>query len=430
MKRIYWIIIAVVIIGAIFYFFQKGKSAISYETNPVEKGNISSVVTGSGKLQAEISVDIGCQVTGKIQKIYVDYNNRVKKGQLLAEIDPTLLTATYNSSLAVLNQQEENLKKAGLDLNNKRVDIARMNNLSQKYEAILTDKKRTLDRYSTLLVKNLISQSDKDTAETNYISALKDYKDSGSQLTQAKTSVTIAEASYKVAQDVVKKSQIDLQKAQADLNYTKIISPIDGIITAKLMEEGQTVVSTYQTSTLFKVANNLAEMQILCEISESDIANVKVGQKATFNVDAYPGKDFEGKVKQIRINPQEVDKAVYYNVVIDVNNKDFKLIPGMTAQVNIITLYKDNVLKVSDKALRFIPKLKESQDKLKKLRMQESGLKREEGQTIGVLWVMNKKEINPLNVVLGISDGKNTEIAAGPLKEKDLVVIGEKEKKK
>lgn len=430
MKKIIWIIAAVLILGIGFYLYKQKTAVPQYETEPVQKGKISSVIEVTGKINPKVMVDIGCQVTGKIQKIYVDFNARVKKGQLLAEIDPTLYKADVDSNTASVNQAREQLSIKKMAIEKSKEDISRKKELIDKYYAIMVNKKKTFDRYTTLLQKNLISQSDKDSAEADYVSSLKDYNDSKLQLSQSEIDYRTVKTQYSVAENDIEKARIALNKAQANLGYTDIISPVDGIVVAKLFEEGQTVVSTYQTSTLFKVATDLRKMQILCSISESDIASIKDGQKVTFNVDAYSGKEFEGKVVQIRIQAKEENKAVYYDVVVDVDNKDLMLMPGMTADADIVTLSKDNVLKVSNKALRFIPKAKDLQEKLKQLRTQKSNMKTGEGQTPGVLWTMKGKSIEPVNVSLGISDGKFTELAEGVLKENDLVVIGEKDKKK
>lgn len=429
MKKIIWIIIAVIILVGIFYFFKAKAGAVSYITEPVSRGNISSVIEATGQIKPKISVDVGVQVTGKIQKIYVDYNDKVKEGQLLAEIDPTLYKNDVDSSLATVKQNEEQLAISKLNITKSKEDLDRKKELIDKCYAIMTNKKKNFDRYTTLLKKDLISQSDKDQSESDYVAALKDYNDAKLQLSQSKIDYSNAKNQYGVSESGLEQAQINLRKAQANLGYTDIISPVDGVVIARLFEVGQTVVSTYQTSTLFKVANDLRNMQIICKISESDIANIKKGQKVTFTVDAYPGKEFEGKTTQIRTDPKEQDKAIYYDTIIDVDNKDLLLMPGMTADANIITLSKKNVLKISNKALRFIPAAKELQEKLKQMRTKKSDLKVAEGQTPAIVWTTVKKEIEPINVVLGVSDGKSTELVAGALKEKDLVIIGEKTKK-
>ena len=275
------------------------KSKITYSTAKVEKTNISTTITATGTIEPVTEVEVGTQVSGIIDKIYVDYNSEVHRGQVIAELDKTNL-------LAELASAQSNLSNAQSSLN---------------YQT------NYYKRYKTLYEKGLISANDYENAKLNYEQAVQQ----------------------------VKVQQQSVTRAQTNLGYATIMSPIDGVVLSKEVEEGQTVAATMNTPTLFILAQNLTDMRVIANIDEADIGGVKEGQRVTFTVDAYPEDVFEGAVTQVRQNATTTSNVVTYEVVISAPNDDMKLKPGLTANVTIFTLEKNDVVAVPAKALRFTP---------------------------------------------------------------------------
>ena len=287
-----------------------------YVTATVERGSIASTVTATGTVNPVSTVQVGTYVSGPIKSIYVDFNSPVKKGQLVAKIDP----APFQVKVA---EAEANLANARAKVEKDRADL--------KF------KQLTLQRNRDLLAKNLIAQNDMDTAKSNYDQAV-------AQLDLDKAGVNQAAAS--------------LQEARINLGYTDITSPVDGVVVSRNVDVGQTVAASFQTPTLFLIAQDLTKMQVDTNVSESDIGGVRKGQEASFTVDAYAGRTFHGTVAQVRNAPITVQNVVTYDVVIAVDNPDLALKPGMTATATITTAHADDVLKIPVRALRFSPSRK------------------------------------------------------------------------
>ncbi len=306
------VILIVIAVAGFFLFRGKGNEP-KFRFDKVARGDIEMAVTATGTVNPVTTVLVGTQVSGTIKNIYVDFNSPVKKGQLIARIDPALFEAQVNQARANLFSAKANLEKA---------------------EATLVDAKRTMDRNKELFSKNLVARSDLDTAETNY---------------------ETAKASVSAAKSQVAQSEAALSSAETNLYYTKIISPVDGIVVSRNVDVGQTVAASFQTPTLFSIAQDLTKMQIDTNVAEADIGKVKVGQDVEFTVDAYSDITFKGKVLQVRNAPITVQNVVTYDVVIQVGNPEFKLKPGMTANVSIIISIKKDVLKIPNAALRFKP---------------------------------------------------------------------------
>ena len=364
-------IVIVLIIGVVlFALFGKSmfgsKESMIYETAQIERRDISSYVTAIGTVSAVTTVDVGTQVSGTIKEIYVDYNSTVKKGQMIALIDPTTFEAQVEQAKANLMHAKAALQKA---------------------KATLEDAQRNLNRQKLLWDRDLIARSELDAAQTNYDLAL--------------AGVSEAEAN-------VYQAQAALKKAETDLGYTRIYSPVDGIVVSRDVDAGQTVAASFQTPTLFTIAQDLTKMQIETNVDEADIGEVKEGLSVTFTVDAYPDAVFSGTIKQVRIASSVVENVVTYPVIIDVANPDLMLKPGMTANVTIITDKKEGVLAVPSAALRYRPS-DYSGDTLR-------------GK---VIWVLEDGKPLPKEVKLGITDGAYVEILQGDLNEGQLVVIGE-----
>jgi HlyD family secretion protein len=345
----------------------------AYRTDPVTRGDIEQAVTATGTVNAVTTVQVGTQVSGTIKTLYVDFNSRVKRGQVIAQIDPSTFEAQVQQAQANLLSAQASLQKA---------------------EAMLVDAKRTFDRNKELFAKNLIPRSDLDTAETNFQTDKAQVEVSKAQVEQAKAS---------------------LDYARQNLSYTKIISPVDGVVISRNVDVGQTVAASFQTPTLFTIAQDLTKMQIDTNVAESDIGVIKLGQKVDFTVDAYPDTTFEGKVWQIRQAPITVQNVVTYDVVIQVNNKDLKLMPGMTANVSIIIQLRHDVVRITNAALRF---------RMSERPAAAGNAAAAKGEKKGPsIWLLENGKARRVAITPGISDGVYTEIISGDLKDGQSVIV-------
>ena len=367
MKKILIISVIIFVIAiAGFLLFRGNGNEPKFRTEKIVRGDIEMSITATGTVNPVTTVLVGTQVSGTIKKIYVDFNSPVKKGQLIALIDPALFEAQVNQAKANLLSAKANLEKA---------------------EATVVDAKRTMDRNKELLAKTLIAQSDFDTAETNY---------------------ETSKASVSAAKSQVGQTEAALSLAETNLHYTKIVSPVDGIVVSRNVDVGQTVAASFQTPTLFSIAQDLTKMQIDTNVDEADIGKVKVRQDVEFTVDAYPDITFKGKVWQVRNAPITVQNVVTYDVVINVDNPEFKLKPGMTANVSIIISIKKDVLKIPNAALRFKPVEKD------KTTAQAKG---------SGVWILEKDKPKRIPVSLGISDGNYTELVSGKISEGQELIV-------
>lgn len=348
-KPIYIIVAVIAVVGAIVWFTKgsSGKFKVTYTTAAVSKGDISNSVTATGTVEPVTKVEVGTQVSGIIDKLYADYNSVVKKGQLIAEMDRVTLTSELNS------------QKAAYDGN------------KAEYEY----QQKNYARSKTLHEKNLISDTDYEQAIYN----------------------------YEKAKSAFDSSKASLEKAQRNLSYATITSPIDGIVINRAVEEGQTVAAGFETPTLFTIAADLTQMQVIADVDEADIGGVEEGQHVSFTVDAYPNDTFEGKVTQVRLEATTESNVVTYEVVISAYNPDLKLKPGLTANVTIFTLEKSNALCVPSKALRFVPEVPfiGSEDIVKDCEGKHK------------VWTRDGKTFTAHAVEVGISNGTMTEILSG-----------------
>lgn len=348
-----------------WYWWTTATEAVRYKTAFVDRGPITSVVTATGTVNPVVSVQVGSQVSGKIAKLFADFNSTVKEGQVLAQIDQQPFKARVRQARAAMKSAKGNLDKA---------------------KNMAAQRKRERDRMAALRPQAFVSQADLDLAETNYRDAAAHMEVSQAQLDQAEAA---------------------LASAELDLGYTTISSPVNGIVVSRNVDVGQTVAATFQTPILFIIAQDLTKMEVNANVSESDIGGVSEGTRANFRVDAYPKQFFEGTVTQVRNAPISIQNVVTYDVVIRVDNRDLKLKPGMTANVTIVTASKDNPLRVPNGALRF--------------RMPNVPLEKKST----FLWVLDQ-ENKPyrVEVTTGIADSLSTEIMEGPVQEGDRVVIG------
>jgi HlyD family secretion protein len=375
------IVVAVIAAAGTGWFWWKDRSqppiAERYEVEEVSYGELTQTVTANGTLNPVTLVNVGTQVSGTVKRLHADFNDEVKAGQLLLELDPTTLQAAVEQTRGELASAEADLRLA-------RSDEARLRELfDQEY----------------------VSRQEMDKA------------------------VQTREA----AQARLQAARAKLERDLANLGYSRIRSPVSGVVVSRQVDVGQTVAASFQTPTLFQIAQDLASMQIDTSVAEADIGRIIEGQNARFTVDAFPGRRFEGKVRQVRLNPTTQQNVVTYNVVVAVSNPDLVLLPGMTAYVSFVVEQRDNALLVPNAALRFRP---ESADRDRagggnnargETRTAEAGRTRRAPNAGSTVYVVRGNELTSVPVQTGISDGRSTEITGGELKAGDAVVVQDRQ---
>jgi HlyD family secretion protein len=400
MKKIAVIAGVVILLGlGVFFALRTKGNSVQFKTTPVTMGSIRSTVTATGTMNAVTTVLVGTQVSGRIKQINVDFNSRVKKGDVIAEIDPASFQAQVDQARANLLQARATVEKD---------------------KAVLADLKRIRDRNKQLFSQDLIARADRDTSETN-------------------AEATAAQLAADTAQ--VAQAEAALRFAETNLGYTKIVSPVDGTVVSRNVDVGQTVAASFQTPTLFTIAQDLTKMQIDTNIDEADIGKIEVGQSVEFSVDAYPDRIFNGRVSQVRIAPIVVQNVVTYDVVVRVDNPDLKLKPGMTANVSVVVASREGVLRIPNAALRFKPTEKDgvkptvtpvgksgSAQPLQpgKGDVPPVAARAKEGVRPVVqraVWVLEENKPKRVAVTLGISDGKFTELTSGELTQGQEVIV-------
>lgn len=351
MKRInkIWIGVIALILLAVSAFLLTGgkkKEEVSFVTEKVSKANIQNSITATGSIEPVTSVTVGTQVSGIVSKLYVDYNSVVKKGQVIAELDKTNLTSELNTAKANMSNAQSNL----------------------------TYQQANFNRYATLYKKGLVSADDYESARL----------------------------AYQQAKEQVATARENVRKAQTNLGYATITSPIDGVVLSKSVEEGQTVAASFSTPELFTIAQDLTNMQVVADVDEADIGDVRQGERVTFTVDAYPNDTFEGTVKQVRQQATTTNNVVTYEVVISAPNADLKLKPGLTANVTIYTAERQGVVSVTNKALRFTP----TKETVGNKKIVDCNGKNK-------VWVEEGNAVKAVPVNIGETDGTHTQILGG-----------------
>ena len=371
MKPKYLIPLALVIILILAMFITtKIKNRVRYETREINRCTITQFVEASGTINPVNTVSVGSTVSGLIKDIYVDYNSQVKKGQILAQIDPATFEATVKQNEAQIANAQANLAKL---------------------QAIAEYDQKTYQRYKNLYEKNFVARSELDQAYSTYKSDL-------AQIASARAQISQYHAS--------------LQTAKTNLGYTKIIAPVDGTVISREIDLGQPVAASFQAPELFTIAQDLTKMQIEVNVSEADIGKVKEGQDVKYTLDGYADSIFEGKVTQVRLASTNTSNVVTYSVIVDVANDDLKLKPGMTANVSIITDKSENVLCAPTTALKFTPNTDGTKYKTKGI------------------WIMKKRTPERITIETGASDDARTEIISDKIKEGTKVIVGIKGKEK
>ncbi len=372
-KIIIAVVLLMMILIGVFAFLKKSDKAPQYVTQAADRGDIRATVSATGTVNAVTTVLVGTQVSGTIRQLFVDYNSTVRKGQLLAQIDPSSFEAQSAQASANLSLAKANLEKS---------------------KVAVRDTITTFERNKILFAKNFISKSDLDTSETNYLSALAQIKASEAQVQQARAALNLA---------------------NTNLRYTQILSPVNGTVISRSIDVGQTVAASFQTPTLFNIAQDLTKMQIETSVDEADIGSIKTNQPVTFTVDAYPDQTFKGNVSIIRNAPTTVSNVVTYTVIVQVDNPDLKLKPGMTANVSIIIDDKKNILRIPNAALRV------------KISDKELTAKTPKGPGI---WVLEGKKPKRIPLTVGIRDNRFTEVLSGNITERSAIIVEVKDNNK
>ena len=355
-KIILALLALLIVAGIIATVANKGKNeVINFQTTQVEPGDISTTITATGTIEPVKTVDVGTQVSGIVKRLYVDYNSVVKRGQVIAELDRTNL-------LSDLSSMQAHLRSAQIELDYQKKNYA---------------------RYAELKQKDLVSLQEYDVALEN----------------------------YRKAQESVRIAQQDVARAKTNLSYATVYSPIDGVVIGKSVEEGQTVASSFSTPSICRIAKDLTDMQCIAKVDEADIGEVREGQRVTFTVDAYPDDVFSGSVKQVRQNPVTTNNVVTYEVVISAPNADFKLKPGLTANITIYTMERSGVMSVPAAALRFTP---EASVFGKKYVIKDTTAEHK-------LWTLDGNVLTAHKVEIGVTDGTRTEVIGG-MKEGSTVI--------
>ncbi len=361
------------VVGAALFFSLRGTAGDGsdrFVAEPLSRGKITAKVTATGTLSALVTVQVGSQISGRIRELLADFNTPVKKGQVIARIDPSLFRAAVERAEANLVAARGNLEKAQADAR---------------------DAQRKLERSRALDAERVVSKADLDTAQA---------------------AADAAKGQVAAAQGAVAQARAALNEAEVNLGYTTIVSPTDGVVIERNVDVGQTVAASLQAPTLFLIAQDLAKMQVDTSVPEADVGRLSQGMTATFTVDAYPGRHFTGVVRQIRNAPETIDNVVTYDAVLDVSNADLRLKPGMTANVTFVVDERDDVLRLPNAALRFRPPrdVARSDD----LTPTAPGLRN--------VWVLRGGKPVRVEVRTGITDGTFTEVVSGPIEAGDRVI--------
>src|SRR6267378_2698316 len=473
-----------------YYFWGNQSSAPQYMTAKVERGNLRNTVTATGALQAVTTVQVGSQASGTISALNVDFNSKVKQGQVIAQLDPSVSKAQVDQARANLQQARASLQQSIASVAGSRAGVSDaqakalaarstvLNNQSgvsgaqanlAVLKAQLDDALAFLKQQDYLMKSGVIAQRDYDLANTAYKTAEARYNQAAAQLNQAVLSqqssagsgIAQSTAQVRQSQAQVQQAEAALRLAEVNLAHTTITSPIDGIVVSRDVNVGQTVAASLSAPTLFTIAKDLTQMQVIANIDQADIGLVEQAKSVKFSVDAFPGKEYDGKIEQMRLNPQNVQNVVTYNVVIDVNNPEQKLKPGMTANLTITIDERNNVLKVPNAALRFMPQDAtgqrsgagagtgnwNGQGRRNQQNGTSTGAPRTntsgqsgnggesrfapatapvlEGQT-RLVWVLGQDgKPQSRRIKVGLSDGIATEVVEGNLQEGEMVITGQ-----
>lgn len=464
-------------------FWGRNASASDYITARVERGTVEVNVSATGTVQAVTTVQVGSQVSGTVSWLGADFNSQVKKGQIIARLDPAVFQAQVDNARANVVNSQAAVSAAETDINNAKANVQAAKANQEVTRVQRDDAIALVKRYEELVA--VISGRDIEAAKAQAGAAAARYEQAGAQVGQTQAAGASAKAKLDQAKASVTQAKAQLQQSQLNLDHSIISSPIDGVVVSRNVDVGQTVAASLQAPTLFTIANDLTKMQVLASVDEADVGQIRQGIKANFAVDAYPGETFSGEITQVRLNAQTLQNVVTYSAVIDVSNPDMKLRPGMTANITVPVARKEGVLTVPNAALRFKPTLSEKEQEALRQKMEarrqqreaerpqeaasEQPAEKQQGQPQGEasqgqrrrdrqqsgqpsdggqaapsdanrsggdaprqrqgqqIWVMaaDGKSIEPRFVRAGLTNGRVTEIVTGDVHEGDIVVTGQ-----
>jgi len=398
------------------YYGIKVQENYTFKTRKAVRGDIARTISATGTVNPVTIVNVGAQVSGKVWRLFADFNSVVNKGDIVAEIDPELFKrdveegkAKVESARATLKSALENVSLAGSKVRSAAADLERV-------KAGLTYARKEYERYVDLFERELVSASERDQRELDYKQSLAQVESAVADLNAQKANLSAKRANYQADTSQVKSAEVALSRAKTNLDYTIIRSPVDGVVVSREVDEGQTLTARMQTPLLFKIAEDLTKMQVNASIDEADIGCIGEGQNVLFTVDAFPYITFEGIVKQVRIAPITVENVVTYDVITEAKNMELKLKPGMTADVTILVEQKSDIVKIPNEALRFRPPgdMKIAGD---------VGMRRKAGNS-RLVWRMDKGgTLEPVPIKTGITDGEYTELLGKGISEDDELVV-------
>jgi len=443
-----FLIILVVAAVAAFRVRRSLQPTVEYFTSIVEQGSLEKIISATGSVQTVVTVPVGSQVSGQVQELFADFNSVVKRGQLLAKLDPRNLESAVANLKAQLSAAQARVRSAEAEIRTHAANLSSSKANLSGARVTRDNAKLQLDRAAELSQRGLQAKNDYDTAKANYDTAVARYEQVDAQ--SASTEAQIAQAKAGLQQ-----VEADMERAQVNLEYANIFSPVDGIVISRDVDVGQTIAASMSAPTLFNIATDLSQMQVKASVDEADIGSISEDAKVTFTVDSYPNSIFEGKIAEIRLNPQTVQNVVTYSVILSIQNKELRLKPGMTASIKIMVAEREKALKVPNAALRYhLPGTPapsfgatvDSKASSKAIAQRGSGVslpqapgqKWNPGDKLrfatfdkvqnheGRVFVLGKdRKAVEKKVVLGISDGAMTEVISGDLKVDDEVIVGD-----
>src|SRR6185436_4414653 len=453
------VLVALGVYGAIHR--RQASSEYKYFTSPVTRGPLKKVVNATGVVQTVLTVPVGSQVSGQVQELYADYNSVVKRGQLLAKLDPRNLETQVANSRASVAAAQARVRSAQAEITNQAANLTSARASLEAARVTRDNTQVQLQRATEMNQRGIVSKNDFDTAKANSDSAVARYNQAAAAIEQVQAQIQATQAQLEQANAGLQQVGTDLDRALINLEYANIFSPVDGVVISRTVDVGQTVAASMQTPTLFTIATDLGQMQVNASVDEADIGSISDNALVTFTVDAYPNDSFVGKIAEIRLSPQTVQNVVTYSVILSIENRDLKLKPGMTANISITVDKRDSVLKVPNAALRYTPPdtavpendgdavappaqpgtppagMRVGQAASASMPL-APGQKWDPKDKIhftappkaaprsGTVWVLGSdKKPQSRQVMQGITDGSSTEVVSGDLKDGDLVIVSD-----
>jgi HlyD family secretion protein len=454
---IIFLILVLGVYGAIHR--RRANAEINYFTAAVTHGPLKRVVNATGVVQTVLTVPVGSQVSGQVQELYADFNSVVKRGQLLAKLDPRNLETQVANSRASVAAAQARVRSAQAEITNQAANLTSSRASLEAAKVTRDNALVQFQRTTEMSQRGIVSKNDYDTAKANSDSAVARYNQAAAAIEQVQAQIVSTQAQLEQANAGLQQAGTDLDRAQINLEYANIFSPVDGVVISRSVDVGQTVAASMQTPTLFTIATDLGQMQVNASVDEADIGSISDNAAVTFTVDAYPNDSFLGRIAEIRLSPQTVQNVVTYSVILSIENRELKLKPGMTANISIVVDKRDSVLKLPNAALRYTPPDTVAPPAAEPQPPSPSDSKAAPGKTVdsdtvsiplapgqkwnpndkihfkapahgaprpAVVWVLgpDKKPQNR-DVSIGITDGSSSEVISGNLKESDLVIISD-----